>query len=347
MVICVWGFPSKVASLQFEFAWQHPSVCRHVKEKVAHLGFCKLTRHGRQRAVQGVSQNIQVLLQMLQASPYCGMPLRVHVLDQATWDALQKLPSLRGLPKHLPVTFGNFDDLEQLCAEAMTTMVMPVSGAVCITCRKALQANDRVLSCPGCGKPFHVSCAAQVFLGKESSRLMPEGPSACPSCEATTEWPVLIRSARRLSHAPIVPQVTKDGSLQDEAEGDDDEDEDEDEESENEEEEDEDQEDEEDREEETVVLCDSDEEVGGVACYRAPTATPPSNKRRKQRRNSNSASKENCLPGASLANIHSPAPISTGELKADASDTNQSSPTLSLRERLLRRRVGDESVMHI
>lgn len=145
MVLCVWGFPSKVAALQFEFAWQHPSVCRHVKEKVAHLGFCKLTRHGRQRAVQGVPQNIEVLLQMLQASPYCGMPLRVHVLDQATWDALQKLPSLRGLPKHLPVTFGNFDDLEQLCAEAMTTMVMPVSRAVCITCSQALQVNDRVL----------------------------------------------------------------------------------------------------------------------------------------------------------------------------------------------------------
>lgn len=341
MVLCVWGFPSKVAALQFEFAWQHPSVCRHVKEKVAHLGFCKLTRHGRQRAVQGVPQNIEVLLQMLQASPYCGMPLRVHVLDQATWDALQKLPSLRGLPKHLPVTFGNFDDLEQLCAEAMTTMVMPVSRAVCITCRKALQVNDRVLSCPECGKPFHVSCAAQAFLGKDSSRLMPEGPLACPSCEAITEWPVLIRSARRLSHAPIAPQQGEagtDGNLQDEAEDDEDEDEDEDE-SENEEEEDE-----EDREGETVVLGDSDEEVGGAACYRTPTTTPPSSKRRKQRRD---ASKENCLPGASLANIHSPAPISTGELKANASDTNQSSPTLSLRERLLRRLVGDASVMHI
>jgi len=202
MILSVWGFPSKVAALQFEFAWQHPSICRHVKDKVAHLGFCKLTWRGRQRPVLGVKNNLQVLLQMLQALPYCGMPLRVHVLDEATWRELPSLPSAASMPKHMLLTHGSFDDLEQLCAEAMMMIDRPVSDPACGSCGEDLQPTDRVVSCPHCERAFHVSCAAEAFTGKQGIRLMPDHqPSACPCCKEFLEWPVLIRSARRLSHA--------------------------------------------------------------------------------------------------------------------------------------------------
>eukprot|EP00441_Pelagodinium_beii_P023291 CAMPEP_0197676898 /NCGR_PEP_ID=MMETSP1338-20131121/87559_1 /TAXON_ID=43686 ORGANISM="Pelagodinium beii, Strain RCC1491" /NCGR_SAMPLE_ID=MMETSP1338 /ASSEMBLY_ACC=CAM_ASM_000754 /LENGTH=390 /DNA_ID=CAMNT_0043257647 /DNA_START=215 /DNA_END=1387 /DNA_ORIENTATION=- len=218
MVVCVWGLPCKVIALQFEFAWQHPSICRHVKEKVAHMKFCKLTRKGRQRPVLGVPQNLQVLLQMLQATPYCGMPIRVHVLDQGTWDNLQKL-SVESLPKHIAVTLGTFDDLEQLCAERM--LVMPMVSSTCGTCSEALRENDRVVTCPHCEHPFHVSCAAKAFTGQSGLRLMPDQPAACAKCKAATDWPVLIRTARRLSHTPILNEENDEDENEDERDDDD------------------------------------------------------------------------------------------------------------------------------
>lgn len=210
MILCVWGLPNKIAALQFEFAWQHPALCRHVKEHVSHLEFCKLTWRGRQRVVHGVSKNVQVLLQMLQASPYCRMPLRIHIFDHGTFhDTFPRLKASELLPNHICLSYGNFDDLERHCAELMMAMQQPVTGVRCTSCSEALKAKDRILSCLSCGKPFHVSCAAQAFIGISGLQLMPDGPSSCPSCNVVIEWPTLIRTARRLSQAPLVPNDSR------------------------------------------------------------------------------------------------------------------------------------------
>jgi len=200
MVLCVWGFPNRIAALQFEYAWQHPSICRHVRGSVEHLGFCQKTARGRQRAVLGAKNNVQVLLEMLQTSPYCGMPLRVHVLDSgAYWQILPKLPAVKRLPKHISVGHGSFDDLEHVCAELMMVAHQPIIGAACVACKEAFRSQDRLVACPGCQHPFHVSCAAQAFIGPSGTQLMPRQPASCPQCGHRTEWPVLVRTVRRFS----------------------------------------------------------------------------------------------------------------------------------------------------
>lgn len=210
MILCVWGLPNKIAALQFEFAWQNPALCRHVKEHVSHLEFCKLTWRGRQRVVHGVSKNVQVLLQMLQASPYCRMPLQIHIFDHGAFhETFPRLQASELLPSHFSVSYGSFDDLERNCAELMMATQQPVTGMRCSTCSEALKAKDRILSCFSCEKPFHVSCAAQAFIGISGLQLMPDRPSSCPSCNVVIEWPTLIRTARRLSQAPLVPNDSR------------------------------------------------------------------------------------------------------------------------------------------
>lgn len=205
MVLIVWGLPNKIAALQFEHAWQHPAVSRHVKGSVQHLGFCKTTRKGRQREVLGTKKNIQVLFEMLQTSPYCRMPLLVQVFDSSTfWEVLPQLKDMQQhLPSHIAVSHGSFDDLEHICAEQMTARRRTVASALCEACCETLRLQDRIVSCPSCASPFHVSCAAQAFNGLGGQLAMPDNVGKCPKCKVASAWPVLVKSARRLSQPPV------------------------------------------------------------------------------------------------------------------------------------------------
>ena len=198
MVLCVWGFPGKVLALQFEYAWQHPSLSRHVKDKVAHLGFCKIVGHGKQSPVQGVDKNVRVLLEMLQAIPYNRIPLRVHFLEESLWTGLENMFGA-ALPNHLTLTHGSFDDLQELCKQRLT-MVMPPAGSECAKCSELLKPGDLIVHCPHCECLMHLSCAATVFTGT-STKLMPDDPADCLKCSVSMDWLVLLRNQRVLRSA--------------------------------------------------------------------------------------------------------------------------------------------------
>ncbi|CAE7732202.1 SLX1 [Symbiodinium pilosum] len=194
MVLCVWGFPGKVLALQFEYAWQHPSLSRHVRGKVAHLGFCKLAGHGKQCPVLGVDKNVRVLLEMLQALPYCRMPLRVHFLDEGSWAVSQKMFG-SNLPNHLTLTHGSFDELQHLCKQRMTLVMPPMESSECGRCSGQLRPGDRIVQCPHCQALLHLPCAAILFTGT-SRKLMPDEPAFCLRCSTSMDWLVLLRNQR-------------------------------------------------------------------------------------------------------------------------------------------------------
>ncbi|KAF5370582.1 hypothetical protein D9758_002138 [Tetrapyrgos nigripes] len=83
MQMIVHGFPSKLAALQFEWAWQHPHLSRHLKDDSGKPVFSSTGRY--------LKQNIQVLRHMLTHHPYDTWPLHVKIFTseaEKCWNEL-------------------------------------------------------------------------------------------------------------------------------------------------------------------------------------------------------------------------------------------------------------------
>lgn len=82
MAIIVQGFPSQVAALQFEWAWQHPGKSKAVREAYEAL-------KRRKMGVTGVVGRARILYEMLCLSPWNRLPLKVNFTSEESWKALK------------------------------------------------------------------------------------------------------------------------------------------------------------------------------------------------------------------------------------------------------------------
>ncbi|EIN14564.1 hypothetical protein PUNSTDRAFT_81028, partial [Punctularia strigosozonata HHB-11173 SS5] len=104
MQMIVHGFPSKLAALQFEWAWQHPHISRHLRDE------------GGKNTLSGgryLKANVAIARTMVASHPYTSWPLRVTLFTEdavKAWkDATNKLDR-DGLP--LPPGFTHTVELE-------------------------------------------------------------------------------------------------------------------------------------------------------------------------------------------------------------------------------------------
>ncbi|THV06733.1 hypothetical protein K435DRAFT_960334 [Dendrothele bispora CBS 962.96] len=98
MQMIVYGFPSKLAALQFEWAWQHPHLSRHLKDEEGKAVFSSTGRY--------LKQNILILRYMITHHPYDTWPLHVKIFTpeaEKCWNGLDALSHLSGVKRGMKV----------------------------------------------------------------------------------------------------------------------------------------------------------------------------------------------------------------------------------------------------
>ncbi|KAM5227591.1 structure-specific endonuclease subunit SLX1 [Ctenodactylus gundi] len=183
MVLIVHGFPSAVAALRFEWAWQHP----HASRRLAHVG-------RRLRGEATFAFHLRVLAHMLRVPPWVRLPLTLRWLHPDFRRDLCLPP-----PPHMPLAFGPLPpraSAPRPCTGTVDDSEPELDQAPdgsCTLCARALQDEESPLHCPhpGCPLKAHVICLAEEFLREEPGQLVPlEGQ--CPSCKNSLLWGDLI-----------------------------------------------------------------------------------------------------------------------------------------------------------
>ncbi|KAJ3276019.1 Slx4p interacting protein [Terramyces sp. JEL0728] len=204
MAIVVYGFTSKFAALQFEWAWQNPHKSRHFKDKV----------FAGKQSERFLPSKLKALYLLLTLDHFQRWPLNLHF----TMDSIcTKFTNLGAVSKHVKISVGslqtleyNEDALEQHIRYESTTCQM-CNENVDIECGEWLTCSDS-----RCPMISHLFCLSNRFLEKEkqltgNEMLIPLN-GVCPICQIDLKWGSLIKSMKtRLASQKIISGRAGDG----------------------------------------------------------------------------------------------------------------------------------------
>ncbi|KAI3901027.1 hypothetical protein MKW92_014040 [Papaver armeniacum] len=97
MMLCIYGFPTNVSALQFEWAWQHPIESLAVRQ--AALSF---------KSLSGIANHVKLAYTMLSLPPWQSLKLTVNFFSTAYTKHAAGCPSL---PKQMKVQVCSMDEL--------------------------------------------------------------------------------------------------------------------------------------------------------------------------------------------------------------------------------------------
>ena len=240
MMVCVYGFPSKVAALQFEWAWQHP-----LKSKL--LAHRRPQFQGKIGRPHMLKAKFAILHEMLNCRPWFNFHLTVHMFHQERYEDImgtfqtmtrKRNPSygLPALPSHTRLVFGGFEMLDTLCGNGIDedevgtfTKYMEADedqdtgsdeddsvdvDALCSLCGKPLQPPGLRCAARHCTMKSHPVCLAEWFHDNPTdpepeakTLLIPAAASECPVCARVLEWPGLVRRFKDALHKEMLQTV--------------------------------------------------------------------------------------------------------------------------------------------
>ncbi|KAH8591421.1 hypothetical protein B0O99DRAFT_519520 [Bisporella sp. PMI_857] len=217
MACIVTGFPSHIAALQFEWAWQNPHVTLHIPQesRIQHATGRKKSGHPKRprHTIPSLLSNLHLLLRVPSFSRW---PLKLHFFSQdahKSWLRWTKIVSepIRGSiiiitefpPDKIDGSKAAYRSgshgIGALNVDYATQKEYVVKGkeiidfereGSCTICTTRLEHDEGIYAiCPtdGCESVTHLTCLSKHFLENDPLAVVPiEGN--CPSCNSKLKW---------------------------------------------------------------------------------------------------------------------------------------------------------------